>query len=54
MEELIKELDIKEKEFKKLEDEDRKTYFYNIREEYNSYKINENELSIKEQWNLYF
>ena len=47
VEELIKELDIKEKEFKKLKDEDRKTYFYNIRKEYNSYKISENELSIK-------
>ena len=47
VEELIRELDVKEKEFKKLEDEDRQTYFYNVRKEYNSYKITENELSVK-------
>ena len=47
VEELIKELDIKEKEFKKLADEDRQLYFYDVRKEYNSYKISENELSIK-------
>ena len=45
--ELIKELEIKEKEFIKLESEDRQSYFYNIRKEYNSYRITENELSIK-------
>ena len=47
VDELIKELEIKEKEFIKLESEDRQSYFYNIRKEYNSYKITENELSIK-------
>lgn len=47
VDELIKELEIKEKEFIKLESEDRQAYFYNIRKEYNSYKITENELSIK-------
>lgn len=44
---LIKELEIKEKEFITLESEDRQAYFYNIRKEYNSYRIDENELSIK-------
>ncbi len=47
VDELIKQLEIKEKEFIKLESEDRQAYFYNIRKEYNSYKITENELSIK-------
>lgn len=47
VENLIKELDIKEKEFLKLEDEERQKYFYNIRKEYNSYRIKENELSVK-------
>lgn len=47
VDELIKELEIKEKEFIKLESEDRQSYFYNIRKEYNSYRITENELSIK-------
>lgn len=47
VDELIKELEIKEKEFIKLENEDRQAYFYNIRKEYNSYRITQNELSIK-------
>lgn len=47
VDQLIKELEIKEKEFIKLESEDRQAYFYNIRKEYNSYRITENELSIK-------
>ncbi len=47
VDELIKELEIKEKEFIKLGSEDRQSYFYNIRKEYNSYKIKENELNIK-------
>lgn len=47
VEELICELKIKEDEFLKLENEDRQAYFYNIRKEYNSYRITENELSIK-------
>ena len=47
VEELIKELDIKEKEFIKLEDDERQEYFYDVRKEYNSYKIEENELNIK-------
>ena len=47
VEELIRELAVKEKEFKKLADEDRQAYFYNVRKEYNSYRINENELRVK-------
>ena len=47
VENLIKELTIKEKEFIKLEQEERQKYFYNIRKEYNSYKIKENELNVK-------
>lgn len=47
VEDLINELSIKENEFLKIGDEERQKYFYNIRKEYNSYKIKENELSIK-------
>lgn len=47
VEELIAELKVKENEFLKIEDEDRRIYFYNIRKEYNSYRINENELNVK-------
>ena len=47
VENLIKELDLKEKEFKKLQGEERQKYFYDIRKEYNSYKINEEEVNVK-------
>lgn len=47
VEELIKELDKKEKEFIKIEQDDRQSYFYEIRKEYNSYKLNKNEISVK-------
>ncbi len=47
VEELIKDLKVKEDEFLKLANEDRQEYFYDIRKEYNSYRIAENELSIK-------
>ncbi len=47
VEELIKYLKAKEDEFLRLENEDRQEYFYNVRQEYNSYRITENELSIK-------
>ncbi len=47
VEELIKELEIKEKAFLELENEDKQVYFYNIRKGYNSYKINEDELNVK-------
>ena len=41
VEELINELDKKEKEFLKLEEEERQIYFYDVRKEYNSYKLEE-------------
>ena len=43
---LIQELDKKEKEYLKLEIEERQKYFYDIRKEYNSYKL-ENEKDVK-------
>ncbi len=39
VEDLIEELDKKEKEFLKLETDDRTAYFYDIRSKYNSYKL---------------
>lgn len=39
---LIKELDKKEKKYYSLEMENKKEYFYEIRKEYNSYKLKEN------------
>lgn len=47
VEELIKNLKVKENEFLKLESEGRQSYFYKIRKEYNSYRITENELNVK-------
>ena len=47
VEELIENLKIKEEEFLKLENENRQKYFYNIRKEYNSYRLTENNLSTK-------
>ena len=47
VESLIQELDKKEKEFLKLENKKREELFYSIRNEYNSYKINENEVNVK-------
>lgn len=44
--ELIESLKIIEKEFLSLDKEERKEYFYNIRKEYNSYKLTKNEISI--------
>ena len=46
VEDLIQELDKKEKEFLVLDTEERQKYFYDIRAEYNSYVI-ENEINIK-------
>ena len=46
VEDLIQELDIKEKEFLKLEMEDRQKYFYEIRKEYNSYRLAD-EINVK-------
>lgn len=47
VENLIKELDIKEKRFKELEEKEREEFFYEIRQQYNSYKIDENETNVK-------
>ena len=44
--ELIKQLEKKEKKFISLDSEERQKYFYDIREEYNSYKL-KNGLNIK-------
>ena len=46
VEDLIQELDIKEKEFLRLEMEDRQKYFYEVRKEYNSYRL-DNEINVK-------
>lgn len=46
VEELISKLDKKEKEFLVLNDEERQIYFYDIRAEYNSYKLKD-ELDVK-------
>lgn len=46
VEELIKKLNNVEKEFTKLDEENRQMYFYEVRKEYNSYKITE-ELNVK-------
>ena len=45
--ELINELKIKEQEFNSVSMENRPEYFYKIRDSYNSYELEENELSIK-------
>jgi len=46
VEDLIQELDKKEKEFLALENDDRQKYFYNVRTEYNSYTLN-NKIDVK-------
>lgn len=46
VEELINKLDKKEKEFLALNDDERQRYFYDIRAEYNSYKLKD-ELDVK-------
>lgn len=43
---LIEELKIKETDFLSLDLENRKEYFYNIRKEYNSYRLQKNETSV--------
>ena len=47
VEELIKLLDEKQKAFLVLETENRQKYFYDVRKEYNSYRIDENGMSVK-------
>lgn len=47
VEELIIELDKKEKKYKRLEEAERKDYFYEIRNEYNSYELQYDEINVK-------
>ena len=46
-EELITNLKLLEKEYLNLEKDDRKKYFYNIRKQYNSYRITKDEMSLQ-------
>ena len=47
VEELITNLKLLEKEYLNLEKDDRKEYFYNIRKQYNSYRITKDEMSLQ-------
>ena len=47
VEELITNLKLLEKEYLNLEKDDRKKYFYNIRKQYNSYRITRDEMSLQ-------
>ena len=47
VEELIKELQVKQNEYSQLNQEEQKKYFFEIRKEYNSYRITAEETSIK-------
>ena len=47
VEDLIEELKEKEENYFKLETENKQSYFYEIRKEYNSYRIDEQELNVK-------
>ena len=47
VEELISELDKKEKKYKSLENDKRKKYFYEIRMEYNSYELEDKIINVK-------
>ena len=47
VEELIKELAIKEEKYKKLDNDKRKEYYYEIRTEYNSYELEDEVINIK-------
>ena len=47
VEELIVELDRKEKKYKSLDEEKRKEYFYEIRTEYNSYELQDEVINVK-------
>ena len=47
VEELIQELDNKEKKFLSLDNDKREEYFYDIRNEYNSYSLEENKMNVK-------
>ncbi len=47
VEELINNLKQMETEYLQLEQEERKNYFYNIRDEYNNYELEENEQNVQ-------
>lgn len=47
VEELIKELAIKEEKYKRLDNDKRKEYYYEIRTEYNSYELEDEVINIK-------
>ena len=47
VESLIQNLSIKEKKFKSKEADEKQIYFYDIRKEYNSYKIEKDEVNVK-------
>lgn len=47
VEKLITNLKLLEKEYLNLEKDDRKKYFYNIRKQYNSYRITKDEMSLQ-------
>lgn len=47
VEELIQELDNKEKKFLSLDNDKREEYFYDIRNEYNSYSLEVNKMNVK-------
>lgn len=52
--ELINNLKKVEQEYLELDCEDRKEYYYNIRKEYNSYRLKEKEISIKKATEFIF
>ncbi len=54
VEELITNLKLLEKEYLNLEKDDRKKYFYNIRKQYNSYRITKDEMSLQKSNRIYF
>lgn len=54
VDELIKELSEKEREFKSLNAEERKKYYYEIRKEYNSYNLIEDECNVKRAMEFIF
>ncbi len=54
VEELISKLKLLEKEYLELEKDDRKEYFYNIRKQYNSYRLNKDEMSLQKATEFIF
>lgn len=54
VEELIFNLKLLENEYLSLEKDDRKEYFYNIRKQYNSYRLTKNEMSLQKATEFIF